>query len=288
MLEIINELKTLGTAIVGFTGGEPLLRQDLEGFLAAAKPELTTVLFTTGYQLDDARAKKLAETGVGSVVIGIESTNPKEHDLVRGKSGSYTEALAAIKACTNAGIYTAIETIGTREKIRNGELEKIYEQGRRLNVGEIRILSPVAVGLWAGCTEVMLRPEELTFLKEFHMRHNRLHNGPCVASSAYIESEIMFGCNGGYHHLYIDAAGEVSPCDLTPLSFGNVTKESLQDIWRKMGKYFLQPRSHCLMSDIATKINAEQFPLTPDESRKIISDLDPQNDLPVLYQRLLK
>jgi MoaA/NifB/PqqE/SkfB family radical SAM enzyme len=288
ILKMIRDLKSLGGAIIGFTGGEPLLHKDLEVCVAAAAPQLTTVLFTTGYHLDAERAQKLAQAGIGTVVISLESTNPKYHDIVRGKSESYEEALAAIQICTDTGIYTAIETIGTREKIQTGELDDIYELGRRLHVGEIRILSPVAAGLWAGHPEVMLQPEELDVLKKFHIRHNRSSEGPCVASSAYIESELMFGCNGGYHHLYVDAAGEVSPCDLTPLSFGNITTEPLQAIWERMGHYFPKPRARCLMGEVAEKITTEQLPLPPDESIKLMNELNPKVDLPVLYQWLLK
>src|SRR5512136_782851 len=36
MLKMIRDLKSLGAAIIGFTGGEPLLRQDLEVCIAAA------------------------------------------------------------------------------------------------------------------------------------------------------------------------------------------------------------------------------------------------------------
>lgn len=288
LLKIISELKTLGTSIIGFTGGEPLLSEDLEEIITAAAPEMTTVLFTTGYRLDDSRAKKLLKAGIGSVVVSIESSNPQQHDALRGKSGSFSEAVTAIKACTNTRIYTAIETIGTRQKIRDGELEKIYETGCRLNVEEIRILSPVAAGRWTGCTDVMLQPEELSALQEFHAMHNRQKNGPCVATGAYIESETMFGCTGGYHHIYIDAAGEVCPCDLTPLSFGNIKKESLQDIWDKMAPYFPQPRPRCLMSTIAANITSDRLPLAPDESIRIMNGLAPPADLPVLFQRLYK
>jgi radical SAM protein with 4Fe4S-binding SPASM domain len=34
----------------------------------------------------------------------------------------------------------------------------------------------------------------------------------------------MFGCGAGFHHLFIDALGNVCPCDLTPLKLGNCWK----------------------------------------------------------------
>jgi len=281
-------MKELGNVILGFTGGEPMLRNDLEELIAATNPEMTTVIFTTGYKLDQKRAVQLADAGVGCVTIGIESADPKKHDTVRGKKGSFHEGEAAIKACHKAGIYTAISIIGTRERIKNGELERMYQLGRKWNIGEMRIITPGATGNWAGCAEKMLTSDELQYLKEFHIKHNRSGNGPCVASFAYIESAEMFGCNAGYHSLFIDASGEVCPCDLTPLSFGNITKVPLTKIWTDMGEYFPQPRLKCLLGDIASKISRDKLPLPLHQSKEMIPRLDDNAQVPKLFRRLLR
>ncbi len=42
------------------------------------------------------------------------------------------------------------------------------------------------------------------------------------------------GCFAGNREMYISASGDVTPCDFTPLSFGNVREEPLSRIWLKM------------------------------------------------------
>ena len=52
----------------------------------------------------------------------------------------------ALEACGEAGIYTAISTIATHERLQSGELERMYQLGRSWGVSEFRILAPVATG----------------------------------------------------------------------------------------------------------------------------------------------
>jgi MoaA/NifB/PqqE/SkfB family radical SAM enzyme len=291
LLDVIAQIKALGTCTIGFTGGEPLMRDDLEDFIAAAGPEMATLVFTTGFSLDAARARRLADSGVTCVTIGLESSKAEEHDAVRGMPGSFDMAHRAIDLLNEAGVYTAFSTIGKREKIASGELERMYEMGVKWHAKEFRLLAPVATGAMAGCAASMLTNEEYQYLYNFHIQHNCTPgDGPVVASFAYLESSEMFGCGAGYHHTFIDANGEVCPCDLTPLSFGNATREPLADIWKRMGEHFSKPRCGCMMGKIAEKSDLskfKKFPLSPDQSLSVCPKQDPNDPLPEGYRRLL-
>jgi len=290
MLELVKQVKSLGTCTLGLTGGEPLLRDDLEEIIAAAGPEMVCIAFTTGHKLDTARAKRLAAAGVSCVTVGIESSNPQDHDRIRGVNGSFAEAESAVQACKQAGIYTAISTIGTREKIANGDLEAMYKLGNKWGGSEFRILAPVATGAWTGCGTAMLTPEELKALIDFHIEHNRQRQGPAIASFAYLESDELFGCGAGFHHLFIDANGWVCPCDLTPLSFGKVTEEPLLEIWKRMNQYFPLPRRGCLMGKLVGKLDDQPsiLPLPREQSESLCADCLSNGPLPEGYRRLFK
>lgn len=288
-LDLIGQIKKIGACTLGFTGGEPLLRGDLEELIAAAGPEMVTIVFTTGHGLDEKRAEQLARAGTACVTIGMESADPAKHDAVRGRSGSFAEAESAARACRKVGVYLAISTIGTRERIASNELEAMYELGAAWGAGEFRILAPVATGAWRGCGAVMLTPAERQRLIDFHIEHNRCTDGPVVASFAYLESDQLFGCGAGYHHLFIDAAGNVCPCDLSPLSFGNVRETSLVDLWRQMGDHFPRPRCGCLMAELGNRMPSDQasLPLPPEQSRVLCAPPAVNSPLPEGYRRLL-
>jgi radical SAM protein with 4Fe4S-binding SPASM domain len=292
LLNVIEQIKNIGTCTLGLTGGEPLLRDDLEELLAAASPDMATLVFTTGFGLTDARAKKLSASGVTCITIGLESTKAEEHDAVRGLAGSFDAARRAIGMLRSAGIYTAISTIGKREKIISGELDRMYALGSEWGVNEFRVIAPVATGAMVTCAASMLSKEEYQALFDFHVSHNTTGgDGPVVASFAYLESEKLFGCGAGYHHVFIDANGEVCPCDLTPLSFGNVNKTPLAEIWSRMGKLFDKPRCHCLMGKIAETgklAGCENLPLPVEESEKICPSRRPDDPIPEGYRLLLQ
>ena len=286
---VIGQIKNLGTCTLGLTGGEPLLRPELEEFVRAAGPEMVSVVFTTGHGLDQSRAQRLAQAGVGCVTIGVESADAPGHDRIRGQAGSFAEAEAAARLCRTAGIYLAVSTVATREKLGGGELERLYELAARWGAGELRILTPVATGAWRGCGTAMLSGMEREALVDFHRNHNRRAGGPAVASFAHFESDAIFGCGAGFHHLFIDAAGQVCPCDLTPLSFGDVTSEPLREIWNRMGSFFPMPRRGCLMNEIAGKFTeADRLPLSREASERVCGACHPKGPLPEVYRRLIR
>lgn len=286
LLEAVRQCKSLGACTLGFTGGEPMLCNELEDLVGASGPEMATIVFTTGHGLDAARARRLAKAGVSCVTVGIESAEAETHDRVRGRAGSFAEAEMAVRACQNVGIYTAISTVGTRPRMAGGELAGMYELSRRWGVGEFRLLAPVATGRLHGCVSAMLEPHERRALFDFHVEQNRRGDGPAVNSFAYMESDELFGCGAGYHHLFIDAAGQVCPCDLTPLSFGDLAAEPLADIWQRMARFFPRPRRGCLMGVLAGRLDsAATLPLPREQSESLCTSCA-STALPEGYRRL--
>ncbi|MBN2021415.1 MAG: radical SAM protein [Pirellulales bacterium] len=289
LADAIRQIRELGACIVGFTGGEPLLRKDLADLIALVSADTTTLLFTTGIGLSPERAQELADAGLTCAVIGLESADAAEHDRVRGVEGCFEHARRAVAACRAAGIFPALSTIAFADRIASGAMERIYELARAWGVGEIRIPCPVATGGIAGTTGAMLQPDEKRKMFDFHVQHNRRKDGgPTVTSFAYVESAEMFGCEGGYHHLFIDAAGEVCPCDVTPLSFGNVTRRPLAEIWASMAATFPRPRCECLMSRVGHKIlPGEPLPVPPERSRVLLAPPAADEPLPAGFRGLL-
>ena len=286
LMSMIQQIKDIGTCTLGITGGEPLLREDLPELVAAAGPQMATVMFTTGWGLTATRAKELHDAKIACVTIGLENTDPAIHDKVRGKDGSFAAARKAVELLHEAGVYTALSTVGFREKMNSGELERIYQTAKEWGCHEMRILPPVATGALNDAS-AMLTAEEMQRLADFHIEHNKLPDGPSIACFAWLESREMFGCGAGYHHLYIDAAGEVCPCDLTPLTFGNALQEGLAPIWKRMGERFSGPLCSCLMGRLrrAGKFpeNPTTFPLPREISEAMVPPRDPAEPLPSAY-----
>ncbi|MGM0490453.1 MAG: radical SAM/SPASM domain-containing protein [Planctomycetota bacterium] len=291
-IDVIGQIKSLSAATIGFTGGEPLMRDDLVELVRAVGEDMSSVLFTTGHRLTEELARELKHAGLDTIMIGLESDDLSEHDGIRGVPGSFSEALSAVALSRDAGFHTAISTVATKQKIADGKIERMAELAARHGVHEFRILEPVPTGRFHHRKDQILSQAESKQLADFHKQWNRGNRRPAISAFSHLESDEMFGCGAAFHHLFIDALGNVCPCDLTPLSFGNVLEQPLEDIWSGLGELFPLPRRGCLMYDLCKRTDmfegASQLPLSPQESASLCRTLPTPTSLPGIYSRLFK
>ncbi|MBW8014822.1 MAG: radical SAM protein [Planctomycetes bacterium] len=289
-IEVIEQIKSIGTITIGFTGGEPLVRDDIVELVESVGNDTASVMFSTGYNLTAETAKKLFDAGLDCMTIGIESDDPEEHDRIRGVSGSFETAINAIRLSLDAGLYTAISTIASRDKLDSGMLERLAEFANVAGVHEFRILEPIPTGSLSERDEEILTADESKQIAAFHKRWNRRGKGASVTSFAHLESDETFGCGAGFHHLFVDAVGNVCPCDLTPLKLGNVLEEPLYDIWIRMSKWFDMPRCGCLMKELCDKSGVMhkegELPICVERSEQLCEEFKRKDKLPVVFANL--
>lgn len=103
LCRILDELAEAGCAKVHFSGGEPLLREDLPSLLAhATRLGMKANLTTNGTLLDGERARALVEAGAHSVSFSLDGPDARTHDSLRGVSGAFRQTLRGIRALTKA------------------------------------------------------------------------------------------------------------------------------------------------------------------------------------------
>ncbi|MFA4945702.1 MAG: radical SAM protein [Lentisphaeria bacterium] len=274
-LDVIRQLHGLGVSIIGFTGGEPLLRPDLPALVnAAAAGGAAPVLFTTGLGLDAAAAARLRQAGLWALCVSLDSPDPGEYDRQRGQPGLFGQALAALRTARRHGFYTMASTIASRATLGRRDHLALHRLLGGLRVDEYRLVEPMPCGGLAHATAAdLLTPAQVCELRNFHVTANRRGRGPKVCAFNQIESPEIFGCGAGTQHLYIDAAGTVRPCDFTPLGFGNVTRTPLAELWREMNQAMGgNPRRHCFIQRQFPRLQPHAgrgFPLPPEISREI-------------------
>ncbi|MFC1853661.1 radical SAM protein [candidate division CSSED10-310 bacterium] len=283
--KVVQQLQDLDVVMVTLTGGEPLLRPDLEEIAAAFDTSTCLNLNTTGDGLTDERARKLKESGVFGVGVSLDSTEPQEHDRLRGKKGAFDVALKALELATSHGLYPYIIAVTTHEFLEAGKFEAFMEFAARAGAREVHLLEPSATGRLSGNTEILLTRAEKDLLLHYQKEMSQREDLPILSSFAYLESPEAFGCGAGLTHLYIDGSGQVCPCNLVPLSFGDVTKESLEEILEKMGSYFQKPRCSCVGITLAKKIPDGPRPTPLDTSITICEKhLSTSHRIPRFFQ----
>jgi len=256
-ISIMHEFQKLGVSIIGYTGGEPLYRNDLEKIANSVTPDSTTILFTTGDGFTLERAARLKESGIFYVAISLDHYDKNEHNRLRGSSGAFDIAVRAIKNSLAVGFYTAAQLTVRKDFLTKNNMDKYIEFVHSLNVHEIRIIEPMPTGLLIEKEQdVFLSEPEREFIKNYHIKINKDENLPKIASFAYLEDKSLYGCGAGTQHLYIDSCGNMCPCDFTPLSFGNVIKEGFSNVYSSMRKYFDVPQSKCFLLNNMDKMKA--------------------------------
>lgn len=257
--KIIKSLQDLGVGIIGFTGGEPLLRKDLEEIIASIDDRSISFLFSNGYSLSYEKAKSLKKAGLFGVGISIDSLYKENHDKKRGYIGAYYNSINAIKNCKKAGIYTMAQTVCTKEMIKTKEINNLAKYLKEIGIDEFRILEPIPCGSLLVNKNEIFTAEEKKKLINIHIEFNKDKSYPKTSVFPYVESKDQFGCGAGVQHSYIDSEGNFMPCDFVHESFGNVLSEDIKSIWSKMHGRLEKAKTYCYAKK-CDKCNSNELP----------------------------
>jgi len=101
---LIDDLADFGSPVILFSGGEPLLRQDVQELAKfAVEKGLRAVISTNGTLIDDSVAARLKGAGVSYVGISLDGSE-NINDEFRGEKGAFFAAMSGLKICRNAGL----------------------------------------------------------------------------------------------------------------------------------------------------------------------------------------
>ncbi len=236
---VIDEALALGVSIFGFTGGEPLVRKDIYDLVDHVdKRKAITFLFTNGQLLDDEAIRRLSAAGLYCAYLSLDHPDPSEHDRGRGIPGLAEHNRAAVEKLKANGILAALTSYATRSGTARGEYRGLYEAARSWGAQNLLLLDYIPTGRALRETCEVLTPEQRREIYEYSAATFRERSRPPLTAQAWQNSAQGFflglGCYAGNREIYITASGDVTPCDFTPLSFGNVRDEPLARIWRRM------------------------------------------------------
>lgn len=285
----IRQAQDAGAACIGFTGGEPLFRPDLEKLISLVEDRSYTLLFTSGHLLDAARARALKTAGLTAVVVSLDSHIEEEHNSKRNSAAAYGEAVEALKNSIEAGLYTAISMVITRDILYSGRIYEFIKFAAGLGVHEIRILRPKPCGKVIKGNFEILEERDVAKFVDLQYEINLNPALPAIMSLPHIGTINNYGCSGGRTHVYVSADGDVCPCDFVPISFGNITGEAFGDIYQRMLKSFPAPAHGCISQMAYREIDrlSEGMPPLKDPAAiKQVMDSLGQRPVPKLYRML--
>lgn len=122
---IIDDLAAYGAPVMLFSGGEPLVRQDLvELAKHATHTGMRAVISTNGTLITQEKARELKEVGLSYVGISLDGLE-EIHDRFRAVPGSFRKALQGIENCQAEGLKVGLRF--TINKRNVGEVPGIFQ-----------------------------------------------------------------------------------------------------------------------------------------------------------------
>jgi len=128
-IHVLDDLAAFGVPVVLFSGGEPLIRRDLDRLARyAVEKGMRAVISTNGTLITRRRAKELKDVGLSYVGVSLDGLE-KVHDHFRGETGAFKAAMAGIRNCQDEGLKVGLRfTMNRLNKDEVGGLFDILEK----------------------------------------------------------------------------------------------------------------------------------------------------------------
>jgi radical SAM protein with 4Fe4S-binding SPASM domain len=155
---MLEDLAAFGVPTVLFSGGEPLMRQNVLELAAVANElGMRTVLSTNGTRIDTEVAKEIAAAGFSYVGISIDGIGAL-NDKVRGMKGAFDGAVNGIRAARDAGLRTGIRF--TVHGLNRDHLGKVFELAETERVNRLCVYHLAYAGRGGKMRSRDLTPEQ--------------------------------------------------------------------------------------------------------------------------------
>ena len=230
-------------AMFVLTGGEPLVRKDLEDIARySVQRGATAVVGTNGVGLTQERIASLQEAGVTGVAVSIDSLDAETHNQFRHGQAALEGTLAAIDRLREAGLDFIVQTTATREN--QHELQSLVAFSAEKGAVSFNLYFLVETG--RGEDLDPLSPAEHDALlaqladlqKEY--RGRMLIRSKCQPQiMRHIHEKdpdsplLQYGtrCPCGVQYCRITPDAKLTPCPYLPAVAGDLRQQSFREIW---------------------------------------------------------
>ena len=244
-LGVLRKVKAAGLdshkIMVVVTGGEPLLRPDLEQCgKAFYDMEFPWGMVTNGFALTEDKFRRLLAAGLGSMTISLDGLGD-DHDWMRGVPGSFERASNAIRmACACPDIRFDVVTCVTARNYDT--LSEIKEFLLGCGLKEWRLFTVFPVGRAAADPQLQISNEQFRGLMEFIKATRKegriIASYGCEGFLGNYEGEVrdhFFFCNAGVSVAGVLSDGSISACTSIRSDYhqGNIYKDDFMEVWEK-------------------------------------------------------
>ncbi len=241
----LDQVARAGPKVFVLTGGDPMMRDDLEDIIAGATERGLTVSLspsaTPRFLQADLLRFRLA--GLKRVSLSLDGAHAASHDAFRGVPGTWNRTMEAVTAARAAGLEVQINTTFTRQNL--GEFNDFVELLDELKPSLWSVFQLVPTGrasaddlltafemehLFVRLAELSMRvPWPIKTTEGQHFRRVLLQQWK--RRPGLPEPQVL-PVNDGNGFVFVSHTGDIQPSGFLPITAGNVKREDLLEVYR--------------------------------------------------------
>ena len=241
---VFTQARELGALQLGLSGGEPLIRRDLEELVAHAHSlGFYQTLVTSAVGLTQARAVTLEAAGLEHVQISIQDSDKEISERIAG-TRSWDAKLQAAQWIKELDFAFTVNVVLHRANLDH--LEELIDLAGALGADRIELANTQYYG-WAVLNRESLMPTRAQIERSEVIVDRAVEKYRGRMQIIYVlpdyYSEFPKPCQGGWGNFYLVVApdGRTMPChaasQITTLTFDNVREKSVRWIWEESSAF---------------------------------------------------
>jgi pyrroloquinoline quinone biosynthesis protein E len=243
-MRVFEQARALGVLQLGLSGGEPLVRRDLETLVAHAHAlGLYQTLVTSALGLTRERAERFREAGLEHVQISFQDAERESAERIAG-TRSWDAKHEAARVVRELGFAFTVNVVLHRANL--DRLEAIIDMAAALGADRLELANTQYYG-WAVPNRAALMPTREQIERSAAVADRAIAKYRDRMQIIYVlpdyYSEYPKACQGGWGSVYIVVApdGRVLPChaasQITTLAFDTVREHDLAWIWEESAAF---------------------------------------------------
>ena len=235
---VMQQARKMGAAQLGFSGGEPLVRKDLEELIAEARRlGYYTNLITSGVGMDENRVKAFKEAGLDHIQISFQASNEELNNFLGGTK-SFQHKYEMARVVKKYEYPMVLNIVLHRKNI--DQIRDILDMTVELKADYVELASTQYYGQSrVNVDQLLPTKEQLDNAEKVAMEYQEKMKGKSkiiYVIPDYFENRPK-KCMNGWGNIFLTIApdGSALPChaagQLPGLEFPNVRDHSIEWIW---------------------------------------------------------
>ncbi|GLB58875.1 TIGR04053 family radical SAM/SPASM domain-containing protein [Cytobacillus sp. NCCP-133] len=266
--ELIDQIYEMNNPMLVFTGGDPLMRQDVFDIADYAVKKGVRVSMTPSAtpNVTKEAIEKAKEVGLSRWAFSLDGPNAEIHDHFRGTSGSFDLTIERIKYLHELEIPVQINTVISRYNIDYLEEMAMVVENLKCVLWSVFLLVPTGRGQEKDMISPVEHEKVFTWLYDLSKRvpfdikttaaqhYRRVVIQQKIKEAIAQNQDIQYldaltqkgltgsidglgrapkGVNDGNGFVFISHIGDVYPSGLLPIKAGSVREQPLAEIYRE-------------------------------------------------------